>query len=102
MQPVRDTIPPALAAILQRQPLSPGKVAFAWRVAVGPAMDRATRPRLTETGALLVEAADQHWARETTRSLPQILARLHALLGSDVVRRVEVRVEKVDGRSTQP
>lgn len=102
MQPVRDTIPPALGAILQRQPLSPGKVAFAWRVAVGPAMDRATRPRLTETGGLVVEAADEHWARETTRSLPQILARLQALLGPEVVRRVEVRVEKIDDRAARP
>lgn len=102
MQPVRDAIPPALATILQRQPLSPGKVAFAWRVAVGPAMDRATRPRLTETGTLLVAAADEHWARETTRSLPQIMARLEAFLGPDAVRCVRVRVERIDDRPTRP
>jgi predicted nucleic acid-binding Zn ribbon protein len=102
MQPVREAIPPALASILRRQPLSPGKVAFAWRVAVGPTMARATRLRFTETGVLVVEAADEHWARETTRAMPQIRARLDTLLGSDVVGRVEVRVAGTGDPAMRP
>ena len=96
MHPVRDAVSPALASVLRRQPLSPGKVAFAWRVAVGLPMARATHPRLTETGALVVEAAGEHWARETVRSVPQILPRLEALLGPEVVRRVEVRAKALE------
>jgi predicted nucleic acid-binding Zn ribbon protein len=98
MHPVRDAIPPALASLLRRQPLSPGKVALAWRVAVGPQMARATRPRLAETGTLVVEAASEHWAREATRSMPRILARLETLLGADAVRRVEVRAADAPDR----
>jgi predicted nucleic acid-binding Zn ribbon protein len=102
MHPVREAVPPALASVLRRQPLSPGKVAFAWRVAVGVQMARATHPRLTETGALVVDASGEHWARETIRSMPQILARLETLLGPDVVRRVEVRAAQALDRQPPP
>ena len=46
--PVHEFMPQALAEILRKAPLTPEKVAFAWRSAVGPAVDKASTYRLTE------------------------------------------------------
>jgi len=40
---------------------------------------------------LLVETASAQWSKEVMRSSPVILKRLQALLGPDVVERIEVR-----------
>ncbi len=84
-------MPGALAELLRSAPLSPGKVAFAWRAAVGPAIDRATAATLQD-GLLVIYADDRQWAREVTRSSGLILGRIQKLLGPDVVTGIEVRV----------
>jgi hypothetical protein len=85
-------MPEALARLLRQAPLCPEKVAFAWRAAVGPAVDAATRIELRE-GLLHVRAAGGPWKREIERSATVIRARLAAVLGADVVRRLEITVE---------
>ncbi|HXH23716.1 MAG TPA: DciA family protein [Vicinamibacterales bacterium] len=90
MQPVQAFLPAALAEVLRRAPLTPEKIAFAWRAAVGPALDRATAIELRD-GTLLVTARTEAWCRELERSAATIRARLDALLGPDVVRGLEVR-----------
>ena len=47
--PVQQVIPGALEAVLRRMPLTRDKVAFAWRVAVGAAVDRATTVDLRDS-----------------------------------------------------
>jgi hypothetical protein len=89
MRPLAHAVPGALTELLRNQPLSPGKVAFAWRAAVGPGVERVTSVRL-ESGVLVVEAASAEWAREVARSSPVILPRLKTLLG-DAVERMTVR-----------
>jgi hypothetical protein len=89
MIPVQDFMPAALAAILRKAPLTPEKVAFAWRSAVGPAVDRVTAVELRD-GVLRVVARDAVWQQEVERSAAIIRARLEALLGQDVVRYVDV------------
>jgi hypothetical protein len=89
--PVHSLVPDLLADVLRRQPLSPAKVTFAWRTAVGPAVDRATRVSLGEHGVLEVVASDGHWKREVQRSTGLVLARLVRLLGEGVVRRIVVK-----------
>ncbi len=89
MRPLNTAGPGALATLLRDAPMSTGKLAFAWRAAVGPAIERVTTVRLDGT-VLRVEAGDRHWAREVTRSSSMILARLQNLLGRDVVTAVEV------------
>jgi hypothetical protein len=69
MRPLASAIPGALAALLRDAPLSPGKVSFAWRAAVGAALERETAVRLID-GTLVVDAASRLWAREVTRSSP--------------------------------
>jgi hypothetical protein len=88
--PVQAVLPEALAALIRRSPLSPEKVQFAWRTAVGPSIDGATQVTLAD-GQLVVQARDAAWRREVTRALPLIRPRLAALLGPETVREVVVR-----------
>jgi hypothetical protein len=87
--PVHLLVPEALAAVLRRAPLTPEKVAFSWRMAVGPAMDKVTTVDLHK-GVLYVRAKDATWQREVERSAALIRSRLDGLLGERVVRYVEV------------
>jgi hypothetical protein len=88
--PVRQVIPEAVAAIVRKAPLTPEKVAFAWRSVVGPAIDHATSVEWHD-GVLHVKARDRAWQREVERSAALIRARLDALLGERVVRYIEVK-----------
>jgi Dna[CI] antecedent, DciA len=90
MRPLTHALPGAIAQLLRDTPLSDGKVGFAWRAAVGPALERATKVKLVRK-ILIVETSSLQWSREVKRSSPMILKRLQALLGADVVDRIEVR-----------
>ena len=91
MIPAHQLIPTALAEILRKAPLTPEKVAFAWRSAVGPAVDHATTIEL-RGGVLYVQTRDASWQREVERSAGLIRSRLATLLGN-VVRSIEVTRE---------
>ena len=82
-------MPSALAAILEKAPLSPEKVSFAWRAAVGRSMDNVTSVELRDS-ILYVRTKDAAWRREVKRSAGLIRARLDKLLGADVIRRIDV------------
>ena len=89
MVPVHEFMPAALAALLRKAPLTPEKVAFAWRSAVGPAVDKVTTIDLRD-GILHVRARDAMWQREVERSAAVIRARVEQLLGPGIVRYVDV------------
>jgi predicted nucleic acid-binding Zn ribbon protein len=89
MQPLSSGLPGALVELLRGSPLSDGKVTFAWKAAVGPAIERVTNVKL-EQKVLLVETASAQWSKEVMRSSPVILRRLQSLLGADVVERIDV------------
>jgi hypothetical protein len=90
MIPVHQFMPAVLAELLRKAPLTPEKVAFAWRSAVGPALDNATTIEL-RGGVLYVRTRDASWRREVERSAGLIRSRLTALLGNVVQT---IRVEK--------
>jgi len=90
VQPLQRAIPGAVIEILRAAPLSDGKVNFAWRSAVGQALERVTAVKL-EQGVLIVETAGPQWSREIMRSSGIILRRLEAFLGAGVVEKIEVR-----------
>jgi Dna[CI] antecedent, DciA len=92
MLPLQQLMPGALAAVLRKAPLTPEKVAFAWRTAVGPAVDRVTSIELRGR-VLHVRAKDAAWQREVERSAALIRTRLCALLGDNIVRGLDVSVE---------
>ena len=83
VQPLSSVAPAVLADLIRRQPASKERTAFAWSVAVGPALARVTTVELHD-GVLAVVARDARWAKEIERAKETILARLHQLLG-DVV-----------------
>ena len=90
-EPLAQAVPNAIRTLLRNTPMSPGKMQFAWKVAVGAAMDRGTFVRL-EGATLLVEAKTAAWAKEVSRSSRIILNRLQTLLGPEVITELTVRV----------
>ena len=76
--------------LLRTTQLSDGKVSFAWRAAVGPALERVTSVKL-EGRVLIVETTSAQWAREIQRSSGVILPRLQTLLGKDAVTSITTR-----------
>jgi hypothetical protein len=90
VRPLNSALPGALAELLKDAPLSPGKVSFAWRAAVGPALERETSVRL-EAGTLFVDARSRQWAQEVRRSSSIILNRRKTLLGDGAITSISVR-----------
>ena len=89
MQPIQQFSSRVLAELIRRQPASQEKTAFAWQVAVGPALARVTTVEL-EQDVLRVRVSDARWTVEVRRARPIVLARLQQLLGPDAVTRVEI------------
>ena len=92
MIPVQHVMPGALASIIRQAPLSPEKVAFAWRTAVGPSVDRVTTVVL-HGSTLHVHTPNPAWRREVERSAGLIRSRLESLLGEGIVRSLDVTIE---------
>lgn len=86
---MQDLLPAALAAALRPAPLCDEKVAFAWRFAVGPTVNRVTSARL-DGGTLRVIARDAAWRTEIRRSSALIQQRLALVLGPAVVTSITV------------
>lgn len=92
MIPVHQLMPAALAELLRKLPLTPEKVAFAWRASVGPAINKVTTIELRGR-VLHVHAKDASWQREVERSLGIVRSRMDALLGRGVVGDIQVRAD---------
>lgn len=90
MQQLGQVLPRVLSEVVRHAPLSAGKVDFAWKSAVGPAIGRASAV-LLEDGVLLVDTQSAQWASAIQGSSRIILSRLQALLGDDVVREIRLR-----------
>lgn len=90
MEPLATVLPSAMAALLRAGPMSAGKLAVAWHVAVGPAIERATTVTLNDAGVLTITASSAHWRRELQRTVPVIQQRLSSLLGPDAVASVRI------------
>ncbi|HXE79952.1 MAG TPA: DciA family protein [Vicinamibacterales bacterium] len=84
MQRANEIVASVLPALLQKAPLTPEKVQFAWRAAVGPQIARATRVEL-RAGRVIVRADDSRWTDEIRRAAHLIVPKLRALLGEDHV-----------------
>ena len=91
MVPLQSLVSTAAARIVRPAPLSPEKVLFAWRVAVGPALARVAHVALSTDRILVVDFTDERWRAELERAGPAILERLRELLGAECVERVSLR-----------
>ena len=90
MRSFGEVLPATLVQLLRDTPISAGKVDFAWKAAVGPAVERATAVKLEGT-TLIVDVNSAQWAREMKRSERVILTRLQSLRGADVSTTIVVR-----------
>lgn len=88
MESLQQTAARVLGPLLHAQPLSPGKVAFAWTLAAGPALGRAGIPTWTPDGILRIKARDATWRTEIERARPMVAVRLGQLLGPKAIRRI--------------
>lgn len=91
MIPARELVVSSIGEALQRQPMSSGKLRFAWESAVGAAMARATEVTVDGDGILHVRANSEHWRREIARSQIVIKQRLTSLLGARTITRLSIR-----------
>ena len=91
---VQSLLAAGLADALRKAPLSDEKVALAWRLAVGPAVDHASRVTLKD-GVLTVSVTRPEWQREIRRSSALIRSRLEAFLGNGTVRSVKVSLRNI-------
>jgi predicted nucleic acid-binding Zn ribbon protein len=89
MLPVQTIATSVMAELIRRQPASKERTAFAWSMAVGPALSRATTVEL-RNGRLFVTARDPRWALEIERANDTILKRVQLLLGPEAVRGIYV------------
>jgi hypothetical protein len=87
---LNETAVGALRMLLDGQPTTPAKVVFAWRIAAGDSLARATAVRWTPDGTLHVRARSDPWRTEIARAKPLILRRLAELVGPDAVVRLDV------------
>ena len=87
---IRETASSALGDLLRHQPDTAAKVVFAWHIAAGPTLARATSASWRDDGTLRVEASSAAWHREVVRAKPLLVRRLQQLLGPDVVKNVTV------------
>jgi hypothetical protein len=90
MEPLASALPTTVRRLLRQGEMSQGKIEFAWRSAVGPAIERATTVRLNGDGTLEVRAVEAIWRKELRHSQPMILRRLQDLLGHEAVKAVRV------------
>jgi len=104
MESIQPLLPGIVARAVRPAPLTPEKVVFAWRLAVGAALARVTRVRLTADHVVDVEVDDARWCEEIERSADIVLARLQAALGAENAERLLIRKPpgKSHGRRRRP
>ncbi len=90
MERLDSTSTRVLRSLLEGQPLTEAKVAFAWRVAAGPALARAATVSWSAAGTMIVRAESSAWRLEIVRAKGLIAERLGWLLGPDAIRRIHV------------
>ena len=89
MEALNSTAQQALRTLLEGQPTSPAKVAFAWRMVAGASLARASDSEWRD-GVLVVRAKGDAWRRELRRARPILTTRLQALVGADVVEKIVI------------
>jgi hypothetical protein len=82
-------IPAVVEEVIRKAPLTPEKVSFAWRMAVGPAIGNATSVRLGDNGQLYVTCDSAAWSAAVKKSTGLIHNRLDALLGAGAVKALQ-------------
>ena len=83
-----QVMPAVVAEVVRKAPLTDEKVAFAWRLAVGAAVAKATSVRLGSDGTLHVTTDSPAWTDSIRDSVGMIRSRLAHYLGENAVKRI--------------
>jgi predicted nucleic acid-binding Zn ribbon protein len=83
-----QVMPAVVAEVVRKAPLTHDKVAFAWRLTVGPALGKATSVRLAADGTLYVTADAAAWTDSIRASIGMIRSRLAHYLGDNTIKRI--------------
>ena len=83
-----QVMPGVVADVIRKAPLTDEKVTFAWRLAVGPAVAKATSVRLGSDGTLYLRADAPAWQDGVRQSVGLIRSRLAHYLGEHAVKRI--------------
>ena len=83
-----QVMPAVVADVIRKAPLTDEKVEFAWRLAVGAAVAKATTARLGADGTLYVSAESQAWVDSVRASVGLIRSRLAHFLGDNAIKRI--------------
>ena len=81
-------MPAVVAEVVRKAPLTDAKVEFAWRLAVGSAIGKATKVRLGDDGTLYVTAESPAWNDSIRASIGLIRSRLAHYLGDTAIKRI--------------
>ena len=90
LQPIGASTQQMLRSLLAAQPPSAARALFAWKMAAGPALARATQATWREDGTLVVRGVNEAWTRELRRARPLLTHRVRELLGDESVRRLVI------------
>jgi predicted nucleic acid-binding Zn ribbon protein len=69
------------------------RVQTCWEAAVGAAIAAAARPVAEREGVLTVRCESAVWSQELDLMAPELLGRLNAALGSDLLHKLRSRVD---------
>ena len=89
MVKANQVLPAVVGELIRKAPLTPEKVAFAWRMAVGPVVAKSTTVRLGSDGVLYVTAESAAWLEAVRGSVGLIRARLDVYLGDGAITRMQ-------------
>jgi hypothetical protein len=90
MVPLQSFSSGVLAEIVRRQPASKERTNFAWQLAVGQALARATTVDLCD-GVLVVRAVDKRWIQEINRARGSVMQKMQQILGPDQITRIDTK-----------
>jgi predicted nucleic acid-binding Zn ribbon protein len=90
MIPLQSFSSGVIAEIVRRQPASKDRTNFAWQLAVGQALARATTVELSD-GVLTVRALDRRWIHEIERARENVIRKMQQILGPDEITRIATR-----------
>ena len=93
MDKLIKTLPKVIAAAGGSEEVAEAACAAAWNHALGEVLSSHALPGQLANKTLVIAVRDNIWQRQLEDLRPQLLYRLNSVLGQEVVKSIEVRIE---------
>ena len=93
MDKLIKTLPKVIAAAGGAEEVAEAACVAAWDHAVGEMLSAHAQPVQLLNRTLVIAVRDKIWQKQLEQLRPQLLFRLNAVLGQEVVKLIEVRIE---------